>query len=54
MVTLFFEDYAEKIEGDELQEVLLRMITLRGGKMCTSRFNGLDRLDADTGEDGYA
>jgi len=41
MVTLFFEDYAEKIEGDELQEVLSRMITLRKkNQMCTSRFNG--------------
>mmetsp|Transcript_28586 Transcript_28586/g.40931 ORF Transcript_28586/g.40931 Transcript_28586/m.40931 type:complete len:924 (+) Transcript_28586:46-2817(+) len=28
-LTLLFEDYAEEIEGDELQEVLSRMITLR-------------------------
>ena len=54
-LTLLFEDYAEEIEGDELQEVLSRMVTLRKKIKCAPQDStGLDRLDADTGEDGYA
>lgn len=54
-LTLLFEDYAEEIEGDELQEVLSRMISLRKKIKCTPQDSAeLDRLDTVGGEDGYA